>query len=213
MLPNDPFPSSEFDDWAETFDNSVSIDRFPFIGYQDVISKIISLAKPRPGLSVLDLGTGTCNLAMRFAALGCDLWCTDFSALMLEKARHKLPNAHFVLNDLRGDYPSELNRPFDRIVSAYVFHHFMLDEKVRIVRSLVLERLAPGGRLVIGDIAFPDAAEQEKVKIDTGDEWEDEYYWLADEIVQVLESLGFNVEYTQVSLCAGIFCIIGLPPD
>ena len=207
MLPIKRFPSSEFDDWAETYDNSVSIDRFPFNGYQDVMAKIITLAEPRPSLSVLDLGTGTGNLALRFTAQDCDLWCTDFSAPMLEKARQKLPAAHFILHDLRGDWPPELNRPFDRIVSAYVFHHFELDEKVRIVRSLVSERLAPGGRLVIGDIAFPDAAAREKVKIAAGDEWEGEFYWQADETVQALENLGFIVEYTQVSACAGIFRI------
>lgn len=207
MLPNDLFPASEFDDWAETYDRSVAIDQFPFYGYESLLDKAAALADAKPGLSVLDLGTGTGNLAMRFAVLGCDLWCTDFSATMLEKTRLKLPAAHFVLHDLRGDWPPELNRPFDRIVSAYVFHHFELDEKVRILGSL-LPRLAPGGRMIIGDIAFPDAAAREKVKIADGDEWEDEFYWLADETVPALENLGFIVEYTQVSACAGIFCIV-----
>ncbi|MBE3068294.1 MAG: class I SAM-dependent methyltransferase [Chloroflexi bacterium] len=207
MLPNDLFPASEFDDWAETYDRSVAIDQFPFYGYESLLDRAAALADAKPGLSVLDLGTGTGNLAMRFAVLGCDLWCTDFSATMLEKARQKLPTAHFILHDLRGDWPPELNRPFDRIVSAYVFHHFELDEKVRIVRSLVSERLAPGGRLVIGDIAFPDAAAREKVKIAAGDEWEGEFYWQADETVPALENLGFIIEYTQVSACAGIFRI------
>ena len=207
MLPNDLFPSSEFDDWAETYDRSVAIDQFPFYGYESLLDKAAALADAKPGLSVLDLGTGTGNLAMRFAVLGCDLWCTDFSATMLEKTRLKLPAAHFVLHDLRGDWPPELNRPFDRIVSAYVFHHFELDEKVRLLGSL-LPRLAPGGRMIIGDIAFPDAAAREKVKIADGDEWEDEFYWLANETVPALENLGFKVEYTQVSACAGIFCIV-----
>ena len=208
MHPNELFSSSEFDDWAETYDASVAVDQFPFYGYRDVMANIVTLTEPRPGLSVLDLGTGTGNLAMRFAALGCDLWCTDFSAPMLEKAHQKLPSAHFALHNLRGDWPPELNRSFDRIVSGYVFHHFELDEKVRIIRSLVSERLAPGGRLVIGDIAFPDEEAREKVKIAAGDEWEDEFYWLAKDAVPAVVNLGFKVEYTQVSACAGIFCIV-----
>ena len=205
-LPNDPFPPSEFDDWAETYDTSVATDRFPFIGYDEVLTKIIALAEPHPGLSVLDLGTGTGNLALSFAQKGCDLWCTDFSVPMLEKARNKIPSAHFVQHDLRLPVPAELLRPFDRILSAYVFHHFDLEEKVRILRAL-FPILSPGGRIIIGDIAFQDALEREKVKIAAGDEWEEEFFWLANETIPAFKSSGMKVEYTQVSTCAGIFVL------
>jgi putative AdoMet-dependent methyltransferase len=171
------------------------------------MAKIITLAEPRPRLSVLDLGTGTGNLAMRFFDLGCNLWCTDFSAPMLEKARQKIPMAHFILLDLREDWPSELNRSFDRIVSAYVFHHFDLDEKVRILGNL-LPHLASGGRLIIGDIAFPNLTAMEHVKARAGDGWEEEFYWLADESLSSLSKAGIHAEYTQVSPCAGVFVLL-----
>jgi putative AdoMet-dependent methyltransferase len=206
MLPHDPYPSSEFDDWAETYDRSVAIDQFPFYGYDSLLDKAVALADAKPGLSILDLGTGTGNLALRFAGLGCNLWCTDFSAPMLEKARQKLPAARLVLHDLRGKWPSELNRPFDRIVSAYVFHHFELDEKVRILGNL-LPHLAPGGRMIIGDIAFPDVAALEEVKIAAGEEWEDEFYWIVDKALAALQKFNLKVEYVQVSSCGGIFTL------
>ena len=204
MLPNDQFPSSDFDDWAETYDASVSVDQFPFYGYWQVLRRVIDLADPLPELSVLDLGTGTGNLALSFATLGCDVWCTDFSVPMLEKARRKLPGSHLVKHDLRGGWPLELNRPFDRIVSAYVFHHFALDEKIRILRGL-LPYLAPDGRIIIGDIAFQNAPAQEKMKIGAGNEWEQEFYWLADESLPALQEAGIQAEYMQVSSCAGVF--------
>lgn len=208
MLPSDPFPSSEFDDWAETYDRSVSIEQFPFYGYQSLLDKAVALVEAKPGLSVLDLGTGTGNLAMRLSALGCDLWCTDFSVPMLEQARQKLPAAHFVQHDLRGNWPTEINRSFERIVSAYVFHHFELDEKIRILSGL-LPHLAPGGWMIIGDIAFADAEALEKVKNAAGDEWEDEFYWLADNSLSALQEAGIRTEYRQVSSCAGVFVLLG----
>jgi putative AdoMet-dependent methyltransferase len=206
-LPNDPFPSSDFDAWAETYDQSIrEYSDFPFAGYDKVLETIVSLSVPRQGMSILDLGTGTANLAMLFAPKGCDLWCTDFSPLMLAKAREKLPQAHFVLHDLRGAWPIDLERRFDAIVSAYVFHHFELEHKVRICRELIHERLAPGGTLVIGDISFPSFAAKEIYKQNILD-WEEEFYWLADEAVAGLQKAGFAVSYTQVSACAGVYQI------
>jgi putative AdoMet-dependent methyltransferase len=206
MASKDPFPCSEFNDWAETYDISVSNEQFPFIGYKLLLRTMVELAEIRPGMRVLDLGTGTGNLAVRFANIGCSLCCTDFSPAMLEKARQKIPGAQFVVNDLRGDWPLELDCPFDRIVSAYVFHHFDLNQKIRILRNMI-HLIAADGRIIIGDIAFPDARSLETIKNEEGDNWEEEFYWLADEATQMLEILGFKVEYRQVSSCAGIYTL------
>jgi len=201
------FPPSDFDNWANTYDHSISIDRFPFLGYPDVLAKTLALAEPHPGLSVLDLGTGTGNLALLFDRCDCDLWCTDFSEPMLARARLKLPAAHFILHDLKVPLPPELDRSFDRIVSAYVFHHFELDGKVHILHEL-LPHLVPNGRMVIADIAFPDAEAMEKVRLVAGKDWEDEFYWIATESTIALEKVGFKVEYVQVSPCAGVFTLL-----
>jgi putative AdoMet-dependent methyltransferase len=203
----DLFPASDFDDWAGTYDNSISIDQFPFYGYQDLMARIVALAEPRPGLAVLDLGTGTGNLALPFARAGCSLCCTDFSEPMLAQARRKLPGAQFLLHDLRTPLPLELQRPFDRIVSAYVFHHFELDEKIRILRGL-LPHLAPGGQIILGDIAFQNRSALEQVKAKVKDDWDDEFYWLADEALAALTEAGIQAEYAQVSSCAGVFVLL-----
>ncbi len=204
------FPASDFDDWAESYDRTVPADeKFPFTGYAAALETVVARADVQPGMRLLDLGTGTGNLAACFAALGCKIWGTDFSEPMLAKARQKLPAAHFLLHDLRDELPPELAGPFDRIVSGYVFHHFVLDEKVRILTSLVTRHLSPGGRIIIADIAFPDQAALEAVKLAAGDEWEDEYYWMADEAVPAIQRAGLRVEYSPVSACAGVFTLWG----
>ncbi len=203
----DLFPPSDFDPWAESYDrNVVTYSDFPFAGYEQVLETVVAQADAQPGMDVLDLGTGTGNLAVRFSDFGCNLWCTDFSEPMLDKARVKLPGAKFVVHDLRAVWPSELDHRFDRIVTGYVFHHFTLEKKVSLCRELVVQRLVSGGRLVIADLSFASQAMMNEFK-ERIEEWEEEFYWLADESESALVKAGMHVTYTQVSPCAGVYLI------
>lgn len=202
-----PFPSTEFDEWAPEYDEDVAREVFPFTGYRRALAEVVRLAEPKPCMSVLDLGVGTGNLAELFASLGCEMYCTDFSAEMLMRARAKAPGAHFFLHDLREPFPPGLAQRFDPIVSAYVFHHFEFGEKLRIIQRLLREHLAPWGRLVIADISFPTRQALEDSQQEAGDLWEDEPYWIAEEAVPALECAGAEVWYVQVSECAGVYRI------
>jgi putative AdoMet-dependent methyltransferase len=209
MTTPDPFPPEDFDSWAETYDQSLHDGNdFPFAGYDKVLQTIVSLAEPKPGQAILDLGTGTANLALLFAQHGCALTCTDFSPAMLDIARVKLPQATFVPQDLRSDWPAELGRRFDCIVSAYVFHHFELEQKIRICLDILHRRLAPGGHLIIGDLSFPSFAAKESFKQHIPD-WEEELYWFADEAIAGLQEAGIRVDYRQISPCAGVYHMRG----
>ncbi len=206
MPEDDPFSPDGFDPWAETYDRDVlSLSVFPFDGYEHALDTVLELAAPASGMSVLDLGTGTGNLALRFAQRGCELWCTDFATAMLEKAREKLPRAHFVLHDLRAGWPPQLDRRFDRIVSAYVFHHFELEGKVNLCSQLVTRNLVKDGRLVIADLSFKNRQEMDGFAESVGELWEAEPYWLADQALPELEQAGLSVSYRQVSRCAGVY--------
>jgi putative AdoMet-dependent methyltransferase len=197
------FPASDFDSWAAAYDESVQAESsFPFDGYSQVLQQIVRLSSVSSGQSVLDLGTGTANLALLFAEQGCRLTCTDFSQAMLDLARKKLPQADFILHDLGLPLPSNLGR-FDAIVSAYAFHHFPLTQKIEICQRLFKETLAENGRLVIGDISFSTFTAQETFKQSIPD-WEDDY-WFADEALNALRQAGFSADYIQVSACAGVY--------
>ncbi len=197
---------AEFDDWAATYDQSVRDGRFPFMGYADVLGRILRLATPFPGMTVLDLGSGTGNLALHFFRAGCQVWGCDFSEAMLARAREKMPTASLLNHDIRQPLPASLMGPFDRIVSAYTFHHFPLEEKVRLLKALQ-PTLAAGGSMQIGDVAFADRNALEKVKGKNLEVWEDEPYWLADESLAAIQASGMSARYEQVSLCAGIFLL------
>jgi len=205
---NNAFPASDFDEWAEQYDQSVGTEQaFPFFDYESMLGSMVKLAEPRRGMRVLDLGTGTGNLALRFKEAGCEVWGTDFSPGMLRKAREKIPEAHFHLHDLHTPLPDEVRGPFERIVSTYVFHHFPLAEKVRILDGLK-SRLKPGGCILIGDIAFQNAKRRNKIKREAGEHWEEEYYWLADETLEALGKAGWEAKFTEISRSEGIFLLM-----
>lgn len=204
MIP-DPFPVSDFDEWASAYDQDVTVDSFPFTGYERMLNEVVRQAQAATGMRVLDLGTGTGNLAARFAALGCELWCTDYSPKMLELARAKLPAAHIFQHDLRQPFPPELAGRFDAIVSAFVLHHLELPEKVTFIRKLLAERLVPGGRLVIADISFPTPQARDAARRFAGGEWDEEPYWIAAEALPALATAGAPAVYTQVTVYTGIY--------
>lgn len=207
MALDDRFPAADFDEWAESYDTSVkSAAGFPFDGYPRVLDAVIRAARPNPGMAVLDLGCGTGNLTARFAAAGCQVWAGDFSPAMLAIARAKLPGVNFFLHDLRQPLPEHLPPRFDRIVSAYVFHHFALPEKVTLLHGLS-SRLEPGGWLVVADIAFQDTAARDHVRAAAGAEWEEEEYWIASHDLPALRRGGLSATFTAVSSCAGVFVI------
>jgi len=199
-----------FDSWAANYDRSVSADAdvYPFAGYEDVVAAVIAAAAIESNHLVLDVGAGTGNLTAKLVCLADEIWGTDFSEEMLIKARAKVPQAHFVRGDVRDCWPSELPPKLDRIVSTYVFHEFDDEQKLRLLVDLARNRLSPDGRLVIGDIAFPDGRAQAVCRQAATNVWdESEHYWIASRIIPQLEDAGFIVSYKQISFCGAVFVL------
>jgi ubiquinone/menaquinone biosynthesis C-methylase UbiE len=120
-----------FDQWSKNYDQTIqSPGEFPFDGYEQVLDTIVRFADPIPGIRILDLGTGTGNLAERFITKGYQVWALDFSEEMLSKAKSKLPEVHLIRCNLMDEFPKELPHDCDRIVSAYIFHEFELSKKL-----------------------------------------------------------------------------------
>lgn len=200
-----------FNAWAANYDQLLDNGNasISFEGYADVLAETIVLAQAVPGMSVLDLGTGTGNLAALFMKAGCEVWGMDFSEGMQAKAMEKLPGLHPILADLRDTkWPQSLTRRYDRIVSSYVWHDFDQITKMGLLKRLSQDYLTVQGRMIIADIAYPGRVERAQAQAYWGSLWsEAEHYWAGDETIAACKAIGLVCSYEQVSSCAGIFVI------
>ena len=198
-----------FDLWADGYDKAVGLsdeeNSYPFAGYKEVLGRIFSTIMEKPGCTILDIGFGTGTLTAKLYEHGCTVYGQDFSARMIELASEKMPDAHLYQGDFTRGLCEELKKQsYDFIVATYALHHLTDAHKAVFIRSL-WERLNEGGKILIGDVAFPTRADLERCRRETGDEWDDEeIYFVADELEKDFPDMTF----TQISFCAGIIMLV-----
>ncbi len=197
-----------FDNWAAHYDESLQETAgFPFEGYDEVLTGVVSGAGVEAGAKVLDIGTGTGALAARLAALGCRVLGVDLSEEMLDRARKTVSTADFQQLDLLGDWGDLGTHRFDAVVSAYVFHEFDVETKRKLLTRLI-GLLKPGARVVVGDISFQTAGARNVAYRRWQDVWdESEHYWVAEDALPELQNAGLHVFYRRVSFCAGVYVL------
>ena len=197
-----------FDLWADGYDKTVGIsdeeNTYPFAGYKAVLGTIYQTIMEKSNSVVLDIGFGTGTLTTKLYENGCTIYGQDFSARMIELASEKMPHAHLY----QGDFTQGLVEPllaqgYDFIVATYSLHHLTDEQKVSFL--LVLrDHLNPGGRILIGDVAFENRSLLEQCQKDADNEWDDEeIYFVVDELKKAFPTLDF----TRISFCAGILSL------
>lgn len=55
-----------FEEWAKRYDNDVKNDKSIFLKYNDVLDFVVEISNVKKGSLVLDIGTGTGNLLLKF---------------------------------------------------------------------------------------------------------------------------------------------------
>ena len=120
--------------------------------------RLLDLAKPMPGASVLDVATGTGDIAFEFAARGARVVGLDVTPRMIELARAKAPAgspASFLVGDMLAlPFPSG---SFDFVTTGYGLRNVpdlaqAIDEILRVLKpggqALSLDFDRPGNALV-----------------------------------------------------------------
>jgi putative AdoMet-dependent methyltransferase len=199
------FSPELFDDWAASYDEETSQEKgFPFEGYRQLLSRIVEECDPQPGQIVLDLGCGTGKLGSLFLQRGCQVYGVDFSAGMIAQAAALYPSIRFATQDIRRPIPQDFPARFDFIVSAYTFHHFPINEKLKLIHALLKAHAGQEGRLLIGDLVFSDLQDRIKAAGQYAEAWDEEEFWvLEQDIVPILKS-GLNFSVERISFCASI---------
>jgi ubiquinone/menaquinone biosynthesis C-methylase UbiE len=135
------------DFWAKYFRIYDNLNFFP--SYVELLTSICEELRPEPGSLVLDIGSGTGNLAVKLKDMGCQVVALDFCRDALVRHREKHDDSHLVLADLRHGLPFKDNS-FAAIVSNNVLYTLSAEDQVRVTKGLY-RILKPGGRIVIAN--------------------------------------------------------------
>jgi len=193
-------------DWIQDYDERMRNTKH--LRYDETLSRVLEKSSVKDGDLVLDIGTGTGNLAVKFLERGCEVIGLDPSAKLLEIAERKAKEwrGHFKVRLCEDPF---INIPFPEqtfnvIALTYSIHHLSDDAKQLSVREMK-RVLKFNGQVIIGDVMFKDSADKLRALAEYPD-MEDEYQPMLDIFPQMFENEGFSVEVEQVADTVWIVC-------
>jgi len=165
-------------------------------GYVELQDAVATATEGIDALTVLELGTGTGETALRVLALHAGAAWTgiDSSEAMLARARERLPPADLRLGRLEDALPPG---PFDLVVSALAVHHLDADGK----RDLFTRVAQLTDVFVLGDVVVPERPEDAVIEIDGVYDVPS----TAAEQVAWLRDAGFDVAVTPIRADLAVF--------
>ena len=178
----------------ETYLNQM-LDEVP--GYAELEAAVAAATKRLRATTVLELGTGTGETALRVLAQHPNARWTgiDASAAMLVRARARLPaDADLRVARLEDPLPSG---PFDLVVSVLAVHHLAGDAK----RDLFTRIAQVTHNFVLGDVVVPEDPQQAAIEID----WEYDLPSSVADQLEWLEAAGFDANATDIRPDLAVF--------
>jgi ubiquinone/menaquinone biosynthesis C-methylase UbiE len=172
--------------------------------YHDLLDLVVVRCRVSRGDRVLDIGTGTGELARRFAQnRDCRVVGLDPSPAMIDEARRKATEAgwgevEFQVAEapfLKIPYP---DGAFEAVASSQAFHHLHERHKPAAVKEMA-RVLGPGGRLAIGDPMFQDRADLEAALARWPEALEEEYFGYLETLEPMFRAAGLSFQAEQLS--------------
>jgi tRNA (cmo5U34)-methyltransferase len=165
-------------------------------GYDELQEAVAAATIGLTVTSVLELGTGTGETALRVLARHPAARWTgiDGSEAMLARARERLPDADLHVSRLEDPLPQG---PFDLVVSVLAVHHLDGNGK----RDLFTRVAQLSDNFVLGDVVVPERPEDAVIEIDgvydTPSSTAEHLEWLRE--------AGFEPEVTPVRADLAVF--------
>jgi tRNA (cmo5U34)-methyltransferase len=158
-------------------------------GYEELQAAVADATEGLPAATVLELGTGTGETALRALANHPNARWTgiDSSEKMLARARERLPDADLRVARLEDPLPAG---PFDLVLSVLAVHH--LDGPAK--RDLFSRVASVTERFVLGDVVVPERSEDAVIEID----WEYDLPSSVAEQLAWLAEAGFDTDASYV---------------
>jgi tRNA (cmo5U34)-methyltransferase len=165
-------------------------------GYEELEDAVAAATRGITVETVLELGTGTGETALRVLAEHPSARWTgiDASHAMLERARERLPGADLRVARLEDPLPQG---PFDLVVSVLAVHH--LDGNAK--RDLFTRVAQLSDNFVLGDVVVPARPEDAVIEIDG-------VYDIPSSVAEQAEWLreaGFGVEIAEIRPDLAVF--------
>jgi ubiquinone/menaquinone biosynthesis C-methylase UbiE len=180
--------------------------------YHDLLDLVVVRCRVKAGDRVLDIGTGTGELARRFAQhRGCRVVGLDPSQAMIDEARRKADAGQWGEVTLQvAEAPFlEIAYPdgaFDAVASTQAFHHLhegqkaaAVQEMARVLRPPAGDQERGGGWLAIGDPMFADRAALEAALARWPDKLEEEYFAYLETLAPMFRDAGLSFDAERLS--------------